>query len=95
MYAVKFFATQQDFKNEARLYSRSSEVVECMPDVIEKVDNQDGCAKDRFGNKMPPFIVMEKGLGLTTMVPSSRGVDCTTIARARFLYTIIASTQRS
>ena len=74
---LKFFATQQEYENEATLYSRSPDVLECMPNVIDKVSNKYGRFKDRIGNRMPPYIAMEKGVCLTTIMKSPRNVENT------------------
>lgn len=83
--ALKFFATKQEYDTEAALYSRAPDVLECMPKVIDKVSNKDGGARDPFGNRMPPYIAMEKGVCLTTIVQSLRDVDNATIAKVMCL----------
>ena len=81
---IKFFATIEEYEVEATLYARTPELVQCMPEVLKMVHNKEGSVKDPFGNKMPPYIAMERGDSLTNLIHSHRRLDMVTAGKVCF-----------
>lgn len=79
--ALKFFAKQSDFEEEANTYKTCApELRRFMPRVLEYQANTHGLICDPFGNTLPPYIVMEKGESLREIGQRMR-VDVFTAAQ--------------
>lgn len=60
---MKFFLSVADFYAEKSIYT-DSPLGELLPRNYGMYDNEDGVLQDAMGNKLPAFIVMERGESL-------------------------------
>jgi hypothetical protein len=78
LFALKFFLSRTAFEHERRLYEDPDQPLgRFLPELHFIADGGD--FKDRYGNTMPPCIVMEKGEALDMWATRSSGaVDMVT-----------------
>lgn len=74
-YAIKFFASQEAFADEAALYrdDGNNPLAGMLPVVRDIIDNLDGRFTDSVGDPLPPCIVMEKGESLNFWSRRNKG----------------------
>ena len=74
-FAIKFFLVRQAFEQEARLYEDPDQPLgRFLPELSCIVDEERGGEfRDRYGGRLPPCIVMEKGEALDAWASRSGG----------------------